>query len=219
MPGAVMHTRTVTGGLIALALCLTAGFAACGRPSEPLPPTALVPRSAAAAGSVALSPGSAIGQPAESPGPSSSDAGTSTPDAMAAAVAQARACDAPLSVIANQPDGGTVFNNAMTSADAGHIDRTAGVLEAIAGQAAALRCCFDVWGAQSPTKEGRLVLVLTLAPDGAVRDTAVDAARTDILDPVTVGCVLAVAKSTTFPASPTGRETIVEYPFVVRSGR
>lgn len=219
MPAAVMHARNLTGGLIAVALCLTVGFVACRRPSEPSRPTALGPRSTVPTASLAWTPGVPAAQPAASVTEASPDAGPAPVDPAATAISRARACGAPLSVIANQPDGGTVFNNAMTAADAGHIDRTAGVLEAIAGQSVAMRCCFDVWGGEHPTKEGRLLLRLTLASDGTVQTAEVDATRTDIVDPITVRCVLEVARSTSYPVSPTGKETIVEYPFVVQPGR
>ena len=69
----------------------------------------------------------------------------SSSEQLDTAVAAARACSAPISVITNRPDGGVVFNNAMTSADAGSIDRGQAVIDAVAAHTDAFRCCFDAW--------------------------------------------------------------------------
>jgi hypothetical protein len=130
-------------------------------------------------------------------------------------VAKIAACNDPRAVVLNHPDGGTVFNNALTSADAGFIDRTQGVLDAIANRSQAFRCCFDPWLEQAPSGEGQLLLRVTLAPNGDVSAAEIDSARSDIRNATSVACVLAVARGIDYPPSPTKKETIVEYPFRV----
>ncbi|MBI4702967.1 MAG: AgmX/PglI C-terminal domain-containing protein [Deltaproteobacteria bacterium] len=122
-------------------------------------------------------------------------------------------CEHPLSVILNHPDGGVVFNNAMTSADAGFIDRTQGVLDAIGGAAQQFRCCLDGWAGRQRGVEATAMLVLLLGPDGTVAKASVDPERSTLKNPTTEACLLAVARRVTYPASPTGKETTVEYPF------
>jgi hypothetical protein len=108
-----------------------------------------------------------------------------------------------------------VFNNAMTSADAGLMDRTQGVLDALTARAERFRCCFDPWARETPGGRAELLLVVDLEPDGRVRETTVDADRSTISRPDAVRCVLDVARQTTFPASPANRPTLVELPLLV----
>jgi hypothetical protein len=116
------------------------------------------------------------------------------------------------------PDGGVVFNNAMTSADAGFVDRTQGVLDALGARAARFQCCFDPWARETPGGRGELLLVVDLEPDGRVREATVQADRSTISRPDTVRCVIDVARQTSYPASPVGRPTLVEYPLLVADG-
>jgi hypothetical protein len=147
--------------------------------------------------------------------PNAGDAGPSEADQLAAAIAAARRCDAPTATITNQPDGGVIFNNALTSADAGSIDRGQGVLDALAGNATAFRCCVNAWLRDHPGREEQLMLRLELAADGSVEGASVDQARSTLDDAVTRGCVTAVARDTSYPPSPEGKETIVMYPIRV----
>ena len=177
-----------------------------GRPTEsastqPLPPSSTPPASASAA--------------------SRSDAG----DALdAGAQIAAATVDAAPSECHNPtarlllPDGGVVFNNAMTSADAGYLDRTQGVLEALGAQADRLRCCFDPWSRDTPGGRGQVLVVLDLEPDGRLRHASVEAERSTISRPDAVRCVLDVVRRAAFPASPTGKPTLVEFPLQVVGG-
>jgi len=141
------------------------------------------------------------------------DAAPSDAELWKAKVLKARHCTAPNTAILNHPDAGVVFNNAMTSADAGFIDRTQGTLDAIAAQAASFVCCLDVWTKLHPSKEGKILLRLTLAPNGDVKQAKVDSHRSNVAEPLTISCVEQVAASIDYPASPSGKQTIVEYPF------
>jgi hypothetical protein len=114
--------------------------------------------------------------------PVAADAGgQDAADPIAAQGLAASRCDAPNAQIRNHPEGGVVFNNAMTSADA----------------------------------EVRLMLKLTLGPEGAVEAAQIDPRRTSIDHAVTSSCVAQVAAAAKYPKSPRGTPTVVEYPFVV----
>jgi hypothetical protein len=195
------NAQMIVGSVLAAGLCGSAAFGACARGTgEPmLPPgggTAPPPASVAA-------PVRASGTP---------EAGA--PDRLAAARAAA-SCDQPLTAIVNHPDAGVVFNNAMTSADAGSIDRTRGVLDALAERAHQFRCCFDRWTRSHPDKEHEAMLVVTLDPGGVVEAAHIDATRSTVDDEATTACITLVARETRYPPSPTGKQTIVEYPFRV----
>ncbi|MCC6524859.1 MAG: AgmX/PglI C-terminal domain-containing protein [Polyangiaceae bacterium] len=130
-------------------------------------------------------------------------------------LAALRACPAPRTLVLNTPDGGVVFNNAMTSADAGHIDRAAGVVAALVASEREFRCCFDAWTTRHPGTVATLMLVVPLAPDGAVTGVRVDPARSTFDDALVAACVTETARSLRYPASPTQSTTTVEYPFDV----
>ena len=210
-----MQPQLVVGGAIAASLGMTMAFAACGAQTS----TAPAGRPIGSAPSTSVPITSAPSAARTPPQPSAIASVTRPSDAalLAAAVAKARACDEPGSRILNHPDGGVVFNNAMTSADAGHIDRTRATLDAIAGQSRALRCCFDVWTRAHAGKTGKVLLVVTLAADGTVESTRVDKKRTDASEPVMDACLLAVVNAATYPPSPSKKRTIVEYPLVFGS--
>jgi hypothetical protein len=128
----------------------------------------------------------------------------------------AQGCPQPSSTIANHPDGGVVFNNAMTSADAGFIDRMQRIVTTLEEQGDRFRCCFDLWQPpQASSEPARVMLVVVLEANGDVRTATVDESRTTAKDEDMVWCVAEVARTTTYPPSPTGKSTIVEYPFVV----
>lgn len=115
-------------------------------------------------------------------------------------------CAAPRSQISSFPDGGVIFNNAMTSADAGFIDRTAGVLEALMAERNGFACCLDHAGRD----EVATALVVTIQPSGAIEEA-------HLADPNSVAeeaaaCLVEVATRVVFPASPTDKPTVVKLP-------
>ncbi len=146
------------------------------------------------------------------------DAGAPTAEQrLARAIAAAQQCEQPVTRITNHPDGGVIFNNALTSKDAGSIDRGQAILDELAKRAVRFRCCFDSWLRTHPDKEERVMLQLTLDADGTVTGATIDDKRSSFADEVSLGCVLAVAKGGQFAASPAGKATTIEYPLVVAS--
>jgi hypothetical protein len=143
------------------------------------------------------------------------DAAGSQADTTAAAARAAQQCDDPIAAIVNHPDGGVIFNNAMTSADAGSLDRGQGIIDALTARAEIFCCCFDAWLRAHPDREAKLLLQVTLDAAGQVANVGVDPSRSTITDEVAVACAITVATETRYPASPSGRETILEYPFRV----
>jgi len=204
--------RFLVGVVIGAGLVGTLGFVACSGPSKA--PPGPVPRSTEAAlapttapstsAPVAMAPTPVDGGPA----PRDSAAG----EASAAAARAASQCDDPLGAILNLPDGGVVFNNAMTSADAGSLDRGQGIIDALVGQARRFRCCFDPWLRAHPDQTVQLLLRVALDPSGKVTEVGHDSSRSNITDELAVACVSWVAEDTSYPPSPGGRATIVELP-------
>ena len=208
-----METRTVIGSVMVAGVTATLAFAACRTRSLVTEPTSASTVGGATTPTVSDTTSGAAASASSSGG--NQDAGLTPAQKLAADAERASACSVPRATFLNQPGSGVVFNNAMTSVDAGFIDRTRGVLDALASHSAAFRCCFDSWAQTNPTQPGHLTLVVTLNADGTAEDARVDPARSNMSDPLTDACVALVAQSATYPASPTGKTTLVEYPFHV----
>jgi hypothetical protein len=210
-----LAVRTLFGVMISAGLATTLSFAACSSgPSK---------------GPAGRQP--ALPEETASPAPSGQGSGTTTAvappvdggidargprsDVTAAAARAAQRCDDPIATMVNHPDGGVIFNNAMTSADAGSLDRGQGIIDALTSKTEVFRCCFDAWLRAHPDREAKLLLQVALKPSGQVTKVGVDPSRSTITDDVAVTCVITVATEIRYPASPSGRETILEYPFRV----
>lgn len=119
--------------------------------------------------------------------------------------------------IKEPPDGGVVMNNAQTSVDAGSSDRLDGIKTVVLGSRDKFRACFDTWAkANASGKEVNVLLEIKLAPDGAFISGAFDPAKTELVDKTAESCMVDVAKSLTYPASPKGMETTYRHPFVFK---
>ncbi len=105
------------------------------------------------------------------------------------------------------PADAVVFNNAMTSVDAGFIDRTQGVLDVITSQSKALSCCFDNASTSDPLG---VMLEMTLTPDGKP-NVAINTKLSTTPDGLVHQCIAILLEQASYPASPTNRETQVEY--------
>lgn len=198
-----MRARWLAAAGIGATFVAAVAVVACasGPSSDPIPGR---PASAAPPPATTAAPPTAPAEPAP-------DADTRLADAIDAA----RRCEAPRSTIRNHPEGGRIFNNAMTGEEAGSLDRLEAIVEALAGRADAFRCCFDHWMAAQEASEVHVLLQVALDPNGAVESVTVDPARSSGGDEILTGCLAAVATETTFPPSPRGTPTLVEYPFDV----
>ena len=201
-----MGLRAIIGAAIVLGSGGVLAFAACSG-KKPLHPSPAASESTPAP--IEPQPTSPVG----------TSATTSSPqERLEAAVATVRACQTPAALITNRPESGVVFNNAMTSADAGSIDRGQAVIDALGSQTEAFRCCFDAWFANHRDDEQRVMLLVELAPDGSVKTARADPKRSTIDDDVVLACLAAVAGDVSYPTSPSDQPTVVEYPLVARAG-
>ena len=139
------------------------------------------------------------------------DAGSDAPSAASAAIPSPQ-CSTPHVRIVGDWDGGVVFNNAMTSADAGSLDRAQGILDALAQQSVRLQCCFEPWGQANAGQQAEALVVFDLDPAGVAQSARFEADRTTGPLDFALPCVSDVVRHTAFPASPAGRQTTVEYP-------
>lgn len=123
-------------------------------------------------------------------------------------------CKEMLSEITNEaPDGGVVMNNAMTAADAGASDRLQPMIDLMKAKRDAFRCCFDLWGQKNRGAEGSITFVINLKPDGALKEAHVDQERSKIRAPEVDSCMVDLAKTLTYPKSPSGKETSYTHRF------
>lgn len=209
-----MDARAILAAAILATMAATVAAAACGSTTPPQPdgerhlahPSTHVPATAPLP-NVATRPAPVPESP-PAPGPR---------DDVAAAAAAALSCADPIAALMGLPDGGVVFNNAMTSADAGLIDRAQGILDALGARDRELRCCFDAWLRTKPDREATALLVVALSANGNVIDANIDDGRTTVDDPVVRACLVMAARAARYPKSPTNSESVVEYP--IRAAR
>ncbi len=222
----VVESQPLVGAaLSALALSAVA-LAACGR-LEPRPPAAGPDTPGKA---LAASPSSAVSPPTAPSGESAIAATASASDGAAAARAESEAGTAAVEATALAecvspraqlvlPPRGAIFNNAVPREKAKAGDRAQGVLDALAEHAHPFACCFDPWLDGTTDAEARVVLRVALDPGGAVRAAHVVPPSVLAEDTRTARCLAHVAATISFPASPSGKETVVKYPLrAIRGG-
>ncbi len=121
-------------------------------------------------------------------------------------------CKVILSEITNEPpDGAVALNNAQTARDAGATDRLQPLTELIKSKRDGFRCCFDVWAKDHPGTQGAARMVLKLKADGSVLKVSFDDTPNRVPD--VEACLGDLAKSLSYPPSPSGKETTFRYPF------
>jgi hypothetical protein len=174
--------------------CATAGFAACssGNP-PPQPPAApdAVPATTTTVAPLPLQP------------PKAPEAARTAAD-----------CKALASEITNEPPANAVaLNNAQTAKDAGATDRLSPLTDLIRARRDGFRCCFDIWAKDHAGAQGSMRMVLKLKPDGTLTSVAFEDVPNRVSAPEVEACIGDLAKSLTFPGSPSGKETTFRYPF------
>lgn len=123
-------------------------------------------------------------------------------------------CKQLASDITNEPpDGAVAMNNANTSADAGSSDRLQPMVDVIKAKRDGFRCCFDIYARKNPGAQGRVMLHLKLKPDGTVEEAGIKRDKSDVTAPEVESCMVDVVKSIAWPRSPSGKETVLSYPF------
>ncbi|MGK3965672.1 AgmX/PglI C-terminal domain-containing protein [Sorangium sp. So ce118] len=206
-----------TGVLLAATL-----FAACS--SGTAPPSPPESASLGASPSPASQPtGATESQPSAAADQGTADQGTAASGAAAPAQPAAgrkkapetvEDCKAIASEITNEPpDGGVVMNNAMTSADAGSSDRLQPLVDAIKARRDGFRCCFDLYARKNPGAQGRVTWQLKLKPDGTFEEATIVRDKSDVTAPQVESCMAELARSITWARSPSGKETVLTYPF------
>jgi hypothetical protein len=81
----------------------------------------------------------------------------------------------------------------------------------------AFRCCFDVWSAKNPGQEGKIQLTWGLKAKGELDRVSVDASKSTLKAPEVEACMIDIAKSLTYPPSPSAKNTVFSYPFEFRA--
>lgn len=176
--------------LPALALTLVACTASSPQPQPP---------SATATVSAGASPGSA---------PPAADTGT----AQGATTQGDAKGEAPRSVITNEPPaGGTVTANANPAPSGS--DRMQPMIDLVKANKDGFRKCFDLWGKKNPGQAGKIAFQFFLKPDGTLEKAAMKADEGDVHAPEVENCMIAHAKTLTYPKSSVGKETVYTHRF------
>lgn len=123
-------------------------------------------------------------------------------------------CKELKTTITNEPPAGAVaMNNAAAPGDAGASDRLDPIVETIRSNRDKFRCCFDLWGRKNAGGAGRVWLALNLKPDGSIITAETLEKDSTVTAPEVHSCMVDVAKSISWPKSPSGKETKYRHPF------
>lgn len=85
---------------------------------------------------------------------------------------------------------------------AGQSERYAAVKTLLAKKRATFRCCYDVWLRSNPGRDAKVTLTWKLDTEGKVEKIDVDPKASTVTDGGLTGCMLDVARSLSYPASP-----------------
>jgi hypothetical protein len=193
-----------TANAVFVGLALTAlAFAACSNGSSP-------PAQPPAPESQPPPPTGAVDMPGEGPS-APAQTGRKTPDS-------ADDCK-QIRGNSSDPSGGVVMNNAMTSGDAGSSDRLQGLVDVVRSRRDAFRCCFDVWAKKNPASDGKVVMVWSLKADGSPEKIEIDRAKSTLNAPEVDACMISLAGTLPYPASPSKKLTTFTYPFDFKAKR
>jgi tetratricopeptide (TPR) repeat protein len=89
--------------------------------------------------------------------------------------------------------------------------RLASVAEVIKAHRAGFRACYDAWSAKNPGVPGKVALSFYLDPDGILNQASADS--TSFSSSEVTSCIVAHARTLTYPAAPNGKYTRYNYPF------
>lgn len=148
------------------------------------------------------------GAPSE---PAASTAAAAAPQKQPETVAD---CKELKTDITNEPPSSAVpMNNATAPGDAGTSDRLQPMVDIMKSNRDKFRCCFDLWARKNPGAAGRVSLKVKLKPDGSLISAEAVEKDSTVAAPEVHACVVEVAKSLSYPRSPSGKETTYTHPF------
>lgn len=204
-----------TANAIFLGLALgVAAFAACTGQSTP-PQTSQSPGSSETEAQPAATSGpSASGTPGAATSPEATKPAAKQPETTAD-------CKELATDITNEPPATAVpMNNASPTPDgSASSDRLQPLVDLIKAKRDAFRCCFDLWARKNPGASGRIMLKVKLKPDGSVMSAETVDKDSTVQAPEVNACIIDVAKSLTYPKSPSGKETVYTHPFDFKARR
>jgi hypothetical protein len=199
-----------TANAIVLGLSLAAlTFAACSGSSTTQ--TSQTPTDTTESQTGAPSEGAATDSPAAT-GDGEQAAATPAPKKQPETVAD---CKELKTDITNEPPSSAVAMNNATAPDGGDggtSDRLQPMVDLMRANRDKFRCCFDLWARKNPGAAGRVTLKVKLDPNGTLGSSEIGK-DTSVAAPEVHACILEVAKSLTYPKSPSGKETTYTHPF------
>jgi hypothetical protein len=193
-----MRACAAVQGVVATLVLCAAAFAACSNSPPAQPPPSDAPAGA---------PGNTTAATAATPEPAGDPGKQKEPETVADCK------DLRTEITNDPPDGGVVMNNANTAADAGSSDRFNPIVDQFKAHRNRFRCCFDIWAKKNPGAKGHVNFTVQLDPKGGLKKAFIKNEGSDIRHPDVESCMVEVVKGITFPASPSGKDTDLTYPF------
>jgi outer membrane biosynthesis protein TonB len=205
-----MRACTTANAVFAGVVLAALTFAACGGSSTSSPP-----------------PGSGDSKTEGSP---SSGASESTGDTGAGSETKSEPPKQPQTTadckelktdITNEPPSSAVpMNNATAPKEGSETSsRLQPLVDLIKANRDKFRCCFDLWARNQVGASGRVSIQLKIDPEGKLTNAEIAQADTTVAAPEVHACILDVARSLSYPKSPTGKETTYKHPFDFKARR
>jgi outer membrane biosynthesis protein TonB len=115
--------------------------------------------------------------------------------------------------VASQGSGSSTPSSPATDAASGTDRDLSNIQKIVADNRKPVRACYEKARKELPDLQGTLTITFVLDPNGAVKSAEPNQERSDIKNPDLVKCAIDVIKSLSFPKSPKGMETTVNYPY------
>lgn len=206
-----MRACTTANAVFAGVVLAALTFAACGGGNTSSPP-----------------PGSGDSQAEGSPGSGAADpSGEASQSAGGEAKSEPKQpqttadCKELKTEITNEPPSSAVpMNNATAPKEGTETStRLQPLVDLMKANRDKFRCCFDLWARNNPGQSGRVSIQIKLDPEGKLTSAEIAQADTTVAAPEVHSCIIEVAKSITYPKSPTGKETTYKHPFDFKARR
>ena len=113
---------------------------------------------------------------------------------------------------AQQTPAGVGLRHPLRLAPAGS-DRLQAMMDLVKANKDGFRKCFDLWGKKNPGQPGKIAFQFFLKPDGSLEKAQMKADEGDVHAVEVETCMIAFAKTLSYPKSGVGKDTIYTHRF------
>ncbi|HLM74415.1 MAG TPA: AgmX/PglI C-terminal domain-containing protein [Polyangiaceae bacterium] len=206
-----MRACTTANAVFAGVVLAALTFAACGGSSTSSPPPG---------SGDSKTEGSPASGASDSPGDTGQNAGSEAKPEPKQPQTTADCKELKTDITNEPPSSAVAMNNATAPKEGSETSsRLQPLVDLIKANRDKFRCCFDLWARNQVGASGRVSIQLKIDPEGKLTSAEIAQADTTVAAPEVHACILDVARSLTYPKSPTGKETTYKHPFDFKARR